>query len=389
MKIKSLLVVLCFLTVQAAFAQKSMLNKGKASYGKFNELKSVNTPEMGANDLKVAIESLEAASENKKTSELSETWTFLALSYADASLIEPDKAEEYTGKAIAALDKAKSTEGAEDMAENIEVAGRILAQGANDKGVKAFQAQDYETAYADFSKALEYLPGDTLLTFYAGLAAFNAQNYDNAIEKYQSLLEHDDFSSLEDIYFDLSRLYMIQGDTAKAIETADQGIGKFPESDKLKIHSIELKLQTGKEAETIADIEKQIEATPEDKSLYYYLGIAQSAAENTDAAEDAYRKAIELDPNFGEAYINLGGLMLNKGINIFREASNLPTDKQKEYTEAMKKGNAAIDAALPYLEKATETSEKSSIAWQNLRTYYQLKEDKAKIEEIDKVLESL
>src|SRR5699024_8859476 len=111
MKIKSLLLALCFLTVHAAFAQKSMLNKGKASYVKFNELKSVNTPQMGEADLQTAIESLEKASEHKKTSDLSETWTFLSLSYADASLLDSTKAEAYTQKAIAALEKAKTAEG--------------------------------------------------------------------------------------------------------------------------------------------------------------------------------------------------------------------------------------------------------------------------------------
>ena len=389
MKIKSLLVVLGLFIMQGAFAQKSMLNRGKDSYGKFNELKSVNTPEMGKTDLSAAIEALEAASEHSKTTGLSETWTFLALSYADMSRLEEDKMEEYTEKAIAALEKAKAGEGADAMAENMEVVRRILAQTANDQGVQAFQSQDYEKAYADFSQALEYLPGDTLLTFYAGLAAFNGQKFDIAIEKYEELLKVDDFSSLEDIYYELSRLYMIKEDTVKALENSNKGIERFPDSDRLKIQNIEFKLNSGKEAETISDIEKQIANNPEDRSLYYYLGLAQSAAENVDAAEAAYRKAIEIDPSFGEAYINLGGLMLNKGIYIFREASNLPTDKQQEYTEAMKKGNAAIDEAFPVLEKATQVNEESPIAWQNLRTYYQLKEDAAKIEEIDKILEAL
>src|SRR5690606_32781688 len=150
--------------------------------------------------------------------------------------------------------------------------------------------------------------------------------------------------------------------------------------------NIELNLQAGNEQQVIADIAAQIEKNPADANLRYYQGIALSASDQLDEAEAAYKKAIEIDHTFANAYINLGGLMLNKGITVFREASKLPANKQAEYNEQAKIGNALIDQALPYLQKATEVSPDLAVAWQNLRTYYQVKEDSEKVAEIDEKL---
>lgn len=390
MKIKSLLLTALLFCSVFAFAQKGELNRGKASYVKFNEVKQVGSAALGLKDLEAAKESLEKASEHKKTKDLSETWTYLALVYSDYVLLDStDSADEYKQKALAAIEKAKAGEDAEEQAENIDIAVRTLAQSELTSGVKAFENQDFAGAYTAFSKGLEYLPGDTLFSYYAGLAAINAQDYPNAIEKYETLLTHDDFSTLSQVYLDLSRLYLMQNDTAAAIKYAKEGSAKFPENQELATQNIELNLQAGNEAEIIADISSQIEKDPSNPVLYYYHGIALGASGENDGAEEAYKKAIELDPKSINAYINLGGLMLNKGIEVFREASKLPASEQQKYNEQAKIGNQLVDEALPYLEKATEIDPTSAVAWQNLKTYYQLKENTEKVTEIDEKIKSL
>jgi len=390
MKIKSLLLIASLFCSVFAFAQKGELNRGKASYSKFNEVKQIGTAELGLKDLEAAKTSLEKAAEHDKTNNLSETWTYLALVYSDYVLLDSTGgADEYKQKALAAIEKAKSTEGADEQAENIDVAAKTLAQAELTAGVKAFENQDFAGAYTAFNKGLEYLPGDTLFSYYAGLAAINAQDYPNAIEKYKTLLAHDDFSSLSQVYLDLSRLSLMQQDTTAAIQYAKEGSAKFPEDQELATQNIELNLQAGNEAEVIADISSQIEKEPSNAVLHYYHGIALGASGQNEEAEAAYKKAIELDPESVNSYINLGGLLLNKGIEVFREASKLPASEQQKYNEQAKIGNQLVDEALPYLEKATEIDPTSSVAWQNLKTYYQLKENTEKVSEIEGKLNSL
>jgi tetratricopeptide (TPR) repeat protein len=389
MKIKSLLLAFCLLVSFASFAQKSEVNKGKASYNKFNEVKAIGSSALGIKDLEAAKTALEKASVHAKTKDLSETWTYLALVYADLAVADSTHQEEYTAKTLEALEKAKTFEGHEAQAENLEVVARMLAQSELTNGVKAFEKQDFKAAYDSFSKGLEYLPGDTLFSYYAGLSAINGQDYPNAVKMYKSILKHDDFSTLSQIYLDLSRLYMMENDTLSAIKYAEEGSQKFPDVADLATQNIELNLQAGNEEKVITDIEKEIAKNPNNKHLHYYLGIAYGASDNDEKAEEAYKKAIQLDPEYSDAYINLGGLMLNRGIKVFREASNLPTNQQEQYNKELVRGNELIDQALPFLTKATETAPKSPIAWQNLKTYYQLKDNNEKVSEIDTILDSL
>jgi len=390
MKIKSLLLVTSIFCSVAVFAQKGELNKGKASYSKFNEVKQVGNPILGMKDLEAAKQSLEKASLNDKTSNLSETWTYLALVYADYAILDStETSADYKKQAIAAIEKAKAGEGSEEQAPNIEIASRSLAQVELTSGVKAFEKQDFSGAYDAFNKGLSYLPGDTLFSYYAGLAAINGKDYKNAIEKYKALLAHEDFSTLPQVYLDLSRLYMMESDTSSAIKYAAEGATKFPTNQELVTQNIELNLQTGNEEKVVSDIAAQIEKNPTDPRLYYYYAIALGSTEKLDESEAAYKKAIELDPQFADAYVNLGGLILNKGITVFREASKLPATNQKEYNEQAKIGNTYIDEALPFLEKATEISPDLPIAWQNLKTYYQLKENTEKVAEIEAKIKNL
>lgn len=390
MKIKSLLLLAAIFYSFGAFAQNGELKKGVASYNKFNEVKQIGTPALGMKDLEAAKTSLEKASSNDKTSNLSETWTYLALVYADYALVDKTPAAaEYKQKAIDAIAKAKAAEGNAEQAQNIAAASSTLAETELAAGVTAFEAKDFAAAYQSFNKGLEYLPGDTLFSYYAGLAAINAKDYPNAIEKYKLLLGHEDFSTLPQIYLDLSRLYMISKDTVAAIKYAEEGSAKFPDNQQLATQNIEINLQAGHGEKLISSIAGQIEKNPSDARLQYYYGIALSSNKDEKAAKEAYIKAVELDPTFADAYVNLGVMLLDQGINVFREASKLPPNQQSQYNERAKEGNALIEEAYPYLEKATEVAPTHAIAWQNLKTYYQIKENAEKVAEIEAKIKEL
>jgi tetratricopeptide (TPR) repeat protein len=263
----------------------------------------------------------------------------------------------------------------------------IFSQYELNEGVRAYQAGNYAEAYTSFNNALTYRPADTTITYYAGLSAINAKNYAAGIKSYESLIKTD-FTGNNQIYLDLSRLYSMEGDTAKAISIAAEGAAKFNDSE-LVTQEIELSLLSGKEKEVINKIEQQSAKEPGNKLYPYYLGIAYSTIGDTEKAEEAYRKALAIDASFTDAHINLGGVLLNKGISMYNNANKLPTSQQKEYEAAMQQANTEFDKALPFLKKATELNPTSRLALENLRTYYMIKKDEASLSEINKKLDAL
>ncbi|MFM6975420.1 MAG: tetratricopeptide repeat protein [Sphingobacteriaceae bacterium] len=390
MKIKSILMAFAMVAAQlVAFAQKGELNSAKAAYDKYNQLKQAGSLTLAMPSLNSAKTSIEKASVNEKTKADPAVWAYKALVYANIALndsvsvsSEASLAESKSAfKTFAELDQSGANKALADEANG------LYAQYELNKGVKAYQTQKYADAYASFNNSLNYKPGDTTLTYYAGLSAINAQNYPAAISKYAELLKTN-FSANKSIALDLSRIYAIQKDTTQAIAVAAQNAAKFNDAA-LATQEIELSLMSGRGNQIISKISQQAANDPKNKVNQFYLGIAYAAGKDYKKSEEAYKKALEIDPKYGDALLNLSSTILNKGIDLYNAANKLPASKQKEYEIAIKQANAEFERALPYLQQAVETSPKSVNAWENLKTYYIVKRNQAKVDEINKTIKGL
>jgi len=391
MKIKSFILAALFTTSSfIAFAQKGEVSSAKSNYEKFVSLKDANSLMLAIPNIKSAKTSIDKAVINEKTATDATAWTYKSLIYGELALLDtvPASSKPLFDEAISAHKKATELDvtGVNKASLDNVFAG-VFSQYELNAGVKAYQSNNFEGAYNAFNNALSYRPGDTTITYYTGLSAINAKNYTAGIANYEQLLKTN-FSANQSIYSDLSKLYTMTGDTVKAISIASEGAVKFNDN-LLATMEIELSLISGKEKEIISKITNQALKNPTNKTFPYYLGIAYSTMGDNKNAEGAYAKAVEIDPTFADAYINLGGVILNKGINLLNEANKLPQNKQKEYDEMVKLANVEFDRALPYLEKANSLDPKSRLALDNLKTYYLVKRNQAKVDEIAAKIETL
>ena len=326
MKIKSFILALTFMgTSVAVFAQKGEVSSAKTNYDKYVQLRDANSAALGMTSLKNAKESVDKAVVHAKTSGDPAAWTYKALIYSDLALLDsvPATSKPLMAEAVSALAKAKELDKSGANKADLDKVTANIAQYDINAGVKAYQAGKFEDAYTAFNSSLTHRPGDTTITYYAGLSAINAKNYKDGIAKYESLVKSD-FSSNNQVYLDLSRLYLMQGDTAKAISIASEGAAKFKDDATLATQEIELSLMSGKQKEVISKIEAQAQKDPKNKLLPFYLGIAYNAANDNEKAIAAYKQALAIDPQFGDANLNIGGLYLNKGIELYNTANKLP-----------------------------------------------------------------
>jgi tetratricopeptide (TPR) repeat protein len=310
--------------------------------------------------------------------------------YGELALLDtvPATSKPLIEEAKAAHKKAVELDKAGENKANLDnVSSSIFSQYELNQGVRSYQTNNFADAYTAFNNALAFRPGDTTITYYAGLSAINAKNYKDGISRYEDLIKTN-FSANKSIYLDLSRLYSMEGDTAKAISIASEGAIKFNDSQ-LATQEIELSLMSGKQKEVITKISDQASKNPTNKLYPYYLGIAYSTIGEAGKAEESYLQAIKIDGNFADAYINVGGVLLNKAINLFNKANQLPQNQQKEYDAMIKSAGEDLEKAFPYLSKASELDPKSKIALENLKTYYIIKKNQAKIDEISAQIEKL
>ncbi|MFM6954006.1 MAG: tetratricopeptide repeat protein [Sphingobacteriaceae bacterium] len=390
MKMKPLLIALSLIGISfSAVAQKAELNSAKGNYDKFITLKDAGSLALALPSINSAKASIDRAAVNEKTAIDPTTWTYKALIYADLAILDTVSvsAEQTLATAKEDLKKAIELGATAQNATNIERANNLFAQFELNKGVKAFQTQKFSQAYDAFEKSLSYKPSDTTLTYYAGLSAINAQNYKAAIKKYADLVKLE-YSANKLIALDLSKLYALEKDTVNAIAVASTYASKFNDQA-LATQEIELSLMSGKQKQVISRITEQIAKDPTNKLEYFYLGIAYDALKDYKKAEEAYKKALELDPKYVDACLNLGSGILNNGIDLYNKANTLPVNKQKEYDAAMKAANAEFDRAFPYLQQSVQLDPKNLNALQNLKTYYVIKKNQAKVAELTKQINAL
>jgi tetratricopeptide (TPR) repeat protein len=391
MKIKSYILAAVFTASSViVFAQKGEVTSAKSNYDKFITFKDANSMALALPNLKLAKASIDKAVVHDKTMADPSAWTYRGLIYGEMALMDSitSTSKPLLNEAQNAYKKAVELDKDGSNKANLDhLNGSIFSQYELNQGVKAYQTNNFSEAYTSFNNALVYRPGDTTIIYYAGLSAINSKNYDGGIKSYESLIKTN-FSANKSIYMDLSRLYSMKGDTAKAISIASEGAAKFNDSQ-LATQEIELSLMSGKQKEVITKIADQSKKDPKNKLYPYYLGIAYSTLGDVTKSEEAYMQALAIDPEFADANINVGGVILNKGIVIYNEANKLSQSQQKEYEAAMKRASGEFERAFPYLKKANELDPKSRIALENLKTYYLIKKDNAKMDEVTKKLEEL
>ena len=417
MKIKFLIAGLLGVMSVTAFAQKGELSNAQEAYDKVQSLRSAQAGVLAKSAINAAKTAIDKAATNAKTAALPQTYALKAAIYAELSNQDSIATTSLPLYTIAeeATTKAKELDTKGEYKTLIEQATLNLAQYKLTQGVNEYKDKKLDLAYNSFDLYRQYMPEDTNAIYYTGLAAVNLNNYPVAITHYKNLLTKN-FSKNDLIYFDLSNAYLNMKDTLGALKAVNDGIAKFPLNADLRRRQVEIYLKTGKQQEVLTQLDATIKNDPKNKQLYYYAGITYSqlaeeiksqqskikdaAAKaklqdqkiaNFNKAGEMYKKALELDPNYFEANLNMGYILISPAIDMYNAANQLPANKQKEFDAAVAKANEMFDLAKPYLLKAVDIDPKSVDALENLKTYYLGKRDvananiiKAKIEALTK-----
>ena len=104
-----------------------------------------------------------------------------------------------------------------------------------------------------------------------------------------------------------------------------------------------------------AALQKVIEKDPNNPGLYFNLGVGAADAGNTEKALGYYKKALEIDPDYAGANLNIAALMLGKDKEIIEQMNSLGNTKadNDKYEELKEERLQLYKDAVPYLEKAT------------------------------------
>jgi tetratricopeptide (TPR) repeat protein len=154
-----------------------------------------------------------------------------------------------------------------------------------------------------------------------GLAALNAKDYDKAIENLNKAAEIDPtqiavFSNLATAYTELAKTKTgadFDGNMQKALDVYGKALALKPEDPGIHNNFALTLARAKKFPEAQAELQKAAELDPQNAGKYYYnLGALLVNAGQNEPAGNAFKKAIELQPTYADAYYQYGVTLVAK-----------------------------------------------------------------------------
>jgi len=342
------------------------------------------------------------------------------------------------------FDKMKAASSAAREADKMDLSGKqkdrlaIVKQNLRvalvNSAIEDQNRKQYELAGKKLYESYTVMK-DTSDLYYAAGNAVNSRDYDTALKYYNELLDMGytgikkewyatDTETNKKVYFGSKADRDTNMLTGKYTNPGDQ-MSESVRSDLLQ-KVVLIYISQGKNEKALAMMKDAREANPDDKGLlraeadmaykmgdmdkynrlmqeviaddpnnpelYYNLGVGSANKGDSDKALEYYKKALELDPSFTNAKINIAATLLSKEGPIVEEMNSLGTSKADfaRYDELKEVRNNLYKDALPYLEGAVkDRSDNVELVRTLMNIYSQLgmdskyKEAKAKLEKLE------
>jgi tetratricopeptide (TPR) repeat protein len=286
------------------------------------------------------------------------------------------------------IGKAKYTKLAQPMLNSmIEKISNKAAKLYNDD-------KDYKGASENFYLTYRLYPADTTTLYNAAISASLAKEYDVALGFYNELktigytgvltqylavnketnetenlggkgqrdlmvktggyinpTDETTESKQIEIIKNIGYILVSQGKTEEAIIAIKEARKSNPKDLNLLLNEADLYVKL-EQMDKFGDLmEEAIKLDPMNPTLFFNLGVVNQNQKKTDEALRYYKKAIELKPDYADAYMNLSAAILSGQLAIVEEM-NKNLSNFKKYDELEAKQKDLYKKALPFLEKA-------------------------------------
>jgi len=337
--------------------------------------------------------------------------------------------------AIKSLNMVESVEGSngKNAADVAELKQAMLSNFLT-KGQSALEAKQYAKSSENFDMAYRMSPKDTVYLYYAASTAVSGQDYDTALGYYKELKdlkytgnemtytavnaetnEVDVFdnksmrdlsvkakthvkpedkkgeSKASEIVKNIALIYIAKGENEMAAKAMKDARAQNPDDLGLLISEANIMLKLDKRDEFKRLMEEATLKDPGNAELQYNLGVIAAEGGDAESAAKYYKKAIELNPDYADAYNNMAVLVLEKDQQIVEKMNALGTSAadNKKYDEYKEQRLDVYNEALPYLENAFRLKPNIYTARTMMNIYSasgdtaKFKEMKAKVEEFE------
>jgi tetratricopeptide (TPR) repeat protein len=378
-KISYILIATSFFISFEGYSQKSQMKIAQNAVGKLQA--AIASGQDKSKQLSVigeGIKAAESAEKDKKTKKWPETWAIKSYLSSYVALIDENasNADKYYNIAIQSLDTAKNLDKFQNNTGLINAATYNIILKKQDKGNKAYQSNEFQSAFNLLKEVSDFFPTDTTLAINTGLSAQNIGDFNSALGYFKRAQENG--ARNPTLFQAIAGIQGSKFETDLAIKTLEEGLVLNPGNTFLNNDYINLLIDNEKYDKAIKAIEKTLTVEGRNKLLYFLYGYLHQIKDNNATAELAYKKALSLDQNYfdalyqlGLAYIDVANAALKSGDSATRAQSF----------------NSNINRAELTLLQANEINPNDRATVQLLTDIYTRKNKLDKVQELKRKLE--
>ena len=226
------------------------------------------------------------------------------------------------------------------------------------------------------------------IAYYAGLVAYQKKDFATA-EKFAKLASQDPKKAAEAneiLLFSKKETMKTKEDSLAYVDMVKDLHKANPEEERYFNLLMEYYTRADDQKAMAAWAEEETSINPENKMAWALTGQVHMNAREWDAAVEAYKKAIEIDPTFIQCVFNAGVCLNGKAIDLKDKLADKNTGGlTKANADKVK---AILHDAREYLERSKELDpdrEKVNWAYPLYQIYYSIG-DKAKSDEMEKLV---
>ncbi|MFT6369828.1 MAG: tetratricopeptide (TPR) repeat protein [Maribacter sp.] len=257
-------------------------------------------------------------------------------------------------------------------------------------------------------------PQDTIYLYYAASSAVNGGLYDDALKYYIELeeigydgsavvykakniatgemepmqksqrdlmvksgtysdpLDEKEPSKKGEIVKNIALIYSQLGQDDKALGAYQAARESDPEDVNLILNEANLYFKQGDKAKFKSLMAEAIAIAPDNADLYYNVGVISSEEGNIEEARENYKKALEKNPGYTNAFLNLSTTYVNEGNSFIDEMNSLGNSRADiaKYEELKAKKDELFQIGAQTLEDALKTNPDNQGILSQLRNIY-------------------
>jgi len=387
------LMVLMVISISLAFSQKSV-RQTASNYLKEGKLDK-------------ALETINQCIQDPSTAQDSKAWFIRGNIYSEIAITKDEKYKalepDPMGKALESYKKATLYDEKKEFTDDIFQKVNWQRNKYFNEAVDFYGKKEYKSAMLSFDHSYSALAAinipDTLSLFYAATCATMANDRVQAKKYYIDLLKLKAKSVA--IYASLSELYRLDKDSTGALAVIRAGQKMYPGNMPLFLAETNIYLTFNNTDKALSNLELAAKKDSANPSIYYALGTIYNklvddttkTAEFRDKmftlAEKAYKRAIQLKPDYFDPVFNIGALYVNKAVVYDDKAKNLPLDADAEFKSLKAQADKYLEEAIPFLEKACELQPTDVSTLNSLKQIYIRQQKTDKIKAINEKINAL